>query len=353
MAEEAIKQQNKINTLNCVITLNDDIKDIDTWYRQMFNCVNLNKVDDNKELFIWCNLKIQGKAATKLQNLIVSEGEDLIYPTLLEIKNALAEHYKAEDVDAEELIEELKELRISRHEDMKAFNHKYMEKYEKEEAWKGVKLLGRKMTLEAAMKTAELHEKVNQQLRKKRSAYLRRNNFSDSSYYEDSNFSNNNNNNNNNRNRNREPGHKKFECPILKSPEFLDRSKRPPSNKNAELIRNFFLDATKRKEIALEPGTEIRKNKTNSSNRNTTIKSTIDEIDNNNNSMDISADISERKIKVPSSRKILIASKEATSTHKSPAYHKLVEISGMCNNIVILIGIVLKIIKDNWEFGPE
>ncbi|ORX64805.1 hypothetical protein BCR32DRAFT_250936 [Anaeromyces robustus] len=146
---------------------------------------------------------------------------------------------------------------------MKAFNYKYLEKYEKleeadkaiisisdylnaienREAWKGVKLLGRKVTLEAAMKTTELREKVNQQLKKKRSAYLRRNDFSYSSYYDDSNFSNNNNNNNNNRNRNREvankeasrqyyktltcylcnqPGHKKFECPILESSEFLE-----------------------------------------------------------------------------------------------------------------------------------
>ncbi|ORX73425.1 hypothetical protein BCR32DRAFT_249964 [Anaeromyces robustus] len=139
MAEEAIKQQNKINTLNCVITLDDDIKDVDTWYRQMSNWVSLNKVEDNKELFIWCNLKIQGKAATKLQYLVASEGDDLTYPTLLEIKNALAEHYKSEDVDTEELLEELKELRISRHEDMKTFNYKYLEKYEKlEEADKVV-----------------------------------------------------------------------------------------------------------------------------------------------------------------------------------------------------------------------
>lgn len=197
MKIDLMLQQNKILVFQCIQPLTDTNNDVDSWYTHMNSWRNIHQVTDPKELFEWAILKVQGEGAKELKKAIIRLNGQNTYPDLEKMKDILLAAYNL-DEDPDEIIDKIKEMKISHNGDLKTFNKEYKKLYNsldnvdkynititdylnaienKEEVWKGVKLAGKKISLEKAMETAELYETVEAQLRAKNSKNFRPKNY--------------------------------------------------------------------------------------------------------------------------------------------------------------------------------
>jgi len=131
MSENAISMQNKLMSLQWIISLTDDSYDVESWYDQINAWKTINNVTENKELFEFCLLKIQGLGAKKVRELItIDEDNNINYPSLDQIKSTLLKTYGIEE-DVEDIMDKFKELKINEKEDLKTFNKRYYKLYSK------------------------------------------------------------------------------------------------------------------------------------------------------------------------------------------------------------------------------
>jgi len=186
MTEELIMNQNNLMLFQCIQILSDTNKDIDVWYNQMRAWITLYHIKDEEEIFNNCKFKVIGKSIHFL-NALVTKDEDNqnVYPSLEEIQDALLDFH---DLDPENIIDKLKNMTISTRGNIKEFNKEYKELYNKldeddrrcicvsdylksifnkKEAWKGVKLAGKRISLVKAFSTYELIDEVENECGKR------------------------------------------------------------------------------------------------------------------------------------------------------------------------------------------
>ncbi|ORX44998.1 hypothetical protein BCR36DRAFT_458068 [Piromyces finnis] len=187
MSDEALRQQNKILTLQRVTVISDEDNDVETWYEQMQAWKDLHNIEDKKEIYEWCLLTVRGSGAKEIRRCITYGTSGKIYPYLETARDILKNLYDLE-YKQEDIIDDLKELKIGNKEDTKDFNKKYKNKYNQLESfdqniitvadylnaiesrpksWKGVKLAGRKIKLNEAFEIAELYDKVDKKMKSK------------------------------------------------------------------------------------------------------------------------------------------------------------------------------------------
>ncbi len=180
ISNDSLILQNKIMSFQAVIALNDNYREVKTWYNQVRFWKKLNNVQDKEELFGWCKSKVTGIAAKALFNLIDEDEENITYPTLEEMVAAIKKAYRESDYITNPLFE-LKQMKIQKNENLKKFNKKFYELYDdlepqekltvsyfdyanaieaKEEAWKGVQLLDPTTDIKKAMEVAEKYENL-------------------------------------------------------------------------------------------------------------------------------------------------------------------------------------------------
>jgi len=249
----------------CIQVLSDSNKDVDAWYNQMKAWITLYQITDEKEIFNNCKFKVIGKSIHCLNALVTKDVDNnIVYPSLEEIRDALLKFHDLY-MDPEDIIDKLKNMAISTRGNIKEFNKEYKELYNKldeddrrcisvsdylksifnkKEAWKGVKLAGKRISLAKAFSTAELIDEVENECGKRtsnsngNSSYNQKfnshnnkifNNKSVTHESRDNNFKNNNLNNDGNKGKYKvqmcyfcnEEGHKKYNCPKFNHFEYL------------------------------------------------------------------------------------------------------------------------------------
>ncbi|KAL6628516.1 hypothetical protein U3516DRAFT_848907 [Neocallimastix sp. 'constans'] len=117
---------------------------------------------------------------------------NLIYPTLEQMRDALLKTYKLEK-DPDDIINEIKSMKINKGDDVKEFNTKYLELYNNlNEEYK--------LRICTTMEAVEFYDKMENELKLKTQNNNKNSNYNRSSNYNNQSGYNNNNNNHNNSN---------------------------------------------------------------------------------------------------------------------------------------------------------
>ncbi|ORX60739.1 hypothetical protein BCR36DRAFT_438714 [Piromyces finnis] len=221
--------QYRLMTLQCIVTLTDENHDINLWHDQFQSWCRIQKITASRDIYDWCLMRVQGMGAAAIR--------DLIYIiSLHKLKK-----------DPEDIINELKSLKISYQDNVKEFNKKYMKLFNeldknqqtrvtandyldsiinRTDIWRSVKseFKQRRISLSEAMDAVEFYDEMNEELKYKTTPpnNNQRNNWSNfNSSSSNNNFNNNgsnrnnynnNNNNNNNNFNNRNSNHKVTVC---------------------------------------------------------------------------------------------------------------------------------------------
>ena len=187
----------------------------------------MQKITSPTDIYDWCRMKVQGQGSKSIQALITKDANgDLVYPNLEQMRDALLKTYKLEK-DPDDIINEIKSMKINKGEDVKEFNQKYLKLYNdlndeyklrissydyldaiisKTIVWRSVKseIKNKKITLSKAMDAVEFYDKMENELKLKtqnsnNSSSNNRNN-KNSNYNKSSNFVNQSGYKNNNHN---------------------------------------------------------------------------------------------------------------------------------------------------------
>ena len=212
--EEFIKMNMLSSMLQNIIHINDENHDVETWYIQMKAFKDMHKISEGEELYRYCAMTVQGKGLRSItDNIIRVSDTEISYPSLEQMKEHILKAYNM-DVSPEDIIDQLKDMKISVDDNLKEFNLKYLDLYNKlsiseklaitykdylnsieykHQAYKGVWLAG-KMEISKAMEIAERHEdfviKNKQKMEVKRKSNPNPNNQKNfNSQYKTKNFS--------------------------------------------------------------------------------------------------------------------------------------------------------------------
>ncbi|ORX33407.1 hypothetical protein BCR36DRAFT_375973 [Piromyces finnis] len=108
MPEEALRQQNKILTLQRVTGISDKDNDVDMWYEQICTLGRtFTRSTDKKEIYEWCLLTVKGSGAKEIRRCITHGPNGKIYPDLETIRDILKNLYDLE-YKPEDIIDDLK-----------------------------------------------------------------------------------------------------------------------------------------------------------------------------------------------------------------------------------------------------
>ncbi|ORX53754.1 hypothetical protein BCR36DRAFT_442101 [Piromyces finnis] len=329
-------------------------------------------------------MRVQGMGAAAIRDLVRTDAEGTtVYPSLEEMKDALLRKYKLKK-DKEDIINELKSLKISYQDNVKEFNKKYMKLFNelgknqqtrvkandyldsiinRTDIWRSVKseFKQRRISLSEAMDAVEFYDKMNEELNNFNSNKFNSNKFNCNN---NSGFNNQNSNNQgfNNQNLNNSYSNNlnfngqnynnlgSTNSNLIKILIILIlvtvtptlfliiliilvititpiESKCSPLNQNAyQDMENFYVDAIKRKGTSLEPGTEIRKAKSNT--RNKTSLQGMPTNSSEDSESDMKEDTLNRKIVNPHSRSHF-PSKNSYVNQNSP--------NKLTNNLIIIL----------------
>eukprot|EP00833_Pecoramyces_ruminatium_P007955 jgi/Orpsp1_1/1181987/evm.model.c7180000079416.1 len=177
-------------SLQNIPPLTDKEHDVLLWYDQMNSWRRIQKIASPREMYDWCLIKVQGKAARCLKQAVtIGLLDEIHYPSLEEMRDLLLIEYNMKE-DPEDIISAIKNMKITATEDIKTFNQEYLEYYNKltEEdqkrlslndyldaiinktnAWKQVKVEDRrkKLNLLTAMEAAEYFDKMEKEYKTK------------------------------------------------------------------------------------------------------------------------------------------------------------------------------------------
>jgi len=176
--EEFIKMNMLSSMLQNIIHINVENHDVETWYIQMKAIKYMHKISESEELYRYCVMTVQGKGLKSItDNIIRVSDDETIYPNLEQMKEHILKAYNM-DVSPEDIIDQLKDMKISVDDNLKEFNLKYLVFYGKlsileklaitykdylnsieykHQAYKGDWLNG-KMEIPKSMEIAERHE---------------------------------------------------------------------------------------------------------------------------------------------------------------------------------------------------
>eukprot|EP00833_Pecoramyces_ruminatium_P011002 jgi/Orpsp1_1/1185034/evm.model.c7180000092050.1 len=179
----------RIISLQNIPPLTDKEHDVLLWYDQMNSWRRIQKITSPREMYDWCLIKVQGKAARCLEQAVTTGLLDEIhYPSLEEMRDLLLVEYNMKE-DPEDIISAIKNMKITNTEDIRLFNQEYLDQYNKltEEqkrlsindyldsiinktnTWKQVKVEERrkKLNLLTAMEAAEYFDKMEKEYKTK------------------------------------------------------------------------------------------------------------------------------------------------------------------------------------------
>jgi len=219
-------RQYRLMSLQGIITINDKDHNVEEWYNQFVVWNRVQGFKQPRNYFDWCLMKVQGEGAKNITAAVkincLGEQE---FPSLEEMKEILLKTYKMKR-NPEDIINELKSMKINKNDDIIKFNQKYTELYNKLDdkfklrlftsdyldaiinkvsVWRNIKLetKNKDITIEEAMEAAEFYDKLEVELRIKTQ---NNNGFSKNKINKNTNFNKNpkfnNNNNINNSNNN-------------------------------------------------------------------------------------------------------------------------------------------------------
>ena len=150
----------------------------------------MQKITNSTDIYDWCRMKVQGQGSKNIQALVTKDASGrLVYPTLEQMRDALLKTYKLEK-DPDDIINEIKSMKINKQEDVKEFNQKYLKLYNdlndeyklritsydyldaiisKPAVWRSVKseIKNKKITLSEAMNAVEFYDKMENVLKLK------------------------------------------------------------------------------------------------------------------------------------------------------------------------------------------
>ncbi|KAL6636069.1 hypothetical protein U3516DRAFT_791436 [Neocallimastix sp. 'constans'] len=115
---EAMLLQQRFMLLQAIINVTDKEHD-----------VAMQKVTSPTDIYDWCCMKVQGQGSKSIQALVTKDTNgDLVYPNLEQMRDALLKTYKLEK-DPNNIINEIKFMKINKGDDVKEFNQKYLNLY--------------------------------------------------------------------------------------------------------------------------------------------------------------------------------------------------------------------------------
>jgi len=220
---EAMLLQQRFMSLQAIINVTDKEHDVERWYDQFVTWIRMQKITNSTDIYDWCRMKVQGQGSKNIQALVTKDASGrLVYPTLEQMRDALLKTYKLEK-DPDDIINEIKSMKINKQEDVKEFNQKYLKLYNdlndeyklritsydyldaiisKPAVWRSVKseIKNKKITLSEAMEAVEFYDKMENELKLKTQNNNKNSNYNRSSNYNNQSGYNNNNNNHNNSN---------------------------------------------------------------------------------------------------------------------------------------------------------
>ncbi|ORX48722.1 hypothetical protein BCR36DRAFT_292873 [Piromyces finnis] len=117
--------QYRLMTLQGIVTLTDENHDVNLWHDQFQSWCPIQKITASQDIYNWCLIKEQGMDATAIRDLEYTNADGTtVYPSLEKMKDTLLKTYKLKK-DPEDIINELKSLKISYQDNVKEFNKKY------------------------------------------------------------------------------------------------------------------------------------------------------------------------------------------------------------------------------------
>jgi len=215
---ENMLRQYRLMSMQSFTNVNDNKHDVELWYSQFESWIKLQGFTQPSEYHDYCLSKVQGTGAKNIKAAVITDFlGNKEYPTLEEMKEILLKTYKLRK-SPEDIINELKARKINRNDDIKEFNKKYMEIYNKLDdksklrvfpsdyldtiinkvsVWRSVKseIKDKEVNLIDVMETAEFYDKLENELRLK--TQINSNNYTNKnnknlSYNKNSNAHNNN-----------------------------------------------------------------------------------------------------------------------------------------------------------------
>ncbi|ORY36033.1 hypothetical protein LY90DRAFT_511675 [Neocallimastix californiae] len=191
---EAMLLQQRFMSLQAIINDTDKEHDVERWYDQFVTWIRMQKITNSTDIYDWCRMKVQGQGSKSIQALVTKDTHgNLIYPTLEQMRDALLKTYKLEK-DPDDIINEIKSMKINKGDDVKEFNTKYLELYNNLNEEYKLRICTK------AMEVVEFYDKTENELKLKTQNNNKNSNYNRSSNYNNQSGYNNNNNNNNNSN---------------------------------------------------------------------------------------------------------------------------------------------------------
>eukprot|EP00833_Pecoramyces_ruminatium_P006958 jgi/Orpsp1_1/1180990/evm.model.c7180000075418.1 len=118
MNNEAMLITYRIISLQNIPPLTDKEHDVLLWYDQMNSWRRIQKITSPREMYDWCLIKVQGKAARCLEQAVTTGLLDEIhYLSLEEMRDLLLVEYNMKE-DPEDIISAIKNMKITNTEDI-------------------------------------------------------------------------------------------------------------------------------------------------------------------------------------------------------------------------------------------
>jgi len=173
-----MKMSMQSSMLQNITHINDEHHDVESWFVQMEAFRDMFKINEGKDLYGFCAMTVSGKGLKSITDHIIRVSDsEVTYPSLNQMKEHIMKAYNL-NVSAEDIVDQLKDMKISMDENLKEFNKTFLELYDKlsiseklaitlkdylnaieykHQAYKGVWLAG-KVDIPKAMENAERHE---------------------------------------------------------------------------------------------------------------------------------------------------------------------------------------------------
>jgi len=121
---ETLLLQYRLMSLQPLTTLTDNEHDVILWHDQLASWLRIQKIEDPKETYDWCTMKVQGLGAKAISEAVITDDQaNKTYPSLEEMKEILLKTYKLKK-NPEDIINELKSMKINKNDDVKEFDDK-------------------------------------------------------------------------------------------------------------------------------------------------------------------------------------------------------------------------------------